>query len=148
MGVSVNVGPTKSALVNSDAACEEMCEMVRRLYAEHRYVEFEWHTGKQRTLTQNRALHLWLGWLAERLNDAGLDMRKLLKPEIDIPWTAVSAKEKLWHPIQEAMTGNASTADAERPDYAKVQEVLSRHLAAKHGVEAPPWPSKHGREAA
>lgn len=95
-----------------------------------------------RTLTQNRALHLWLKWLAEALNAAGCDMRRTLKPEAEIPWTAEAAKEHLWKPIQEAMTGKASTADADRPDYARVQETLARHMASKLGVQAPPWPKK------
>ena len=133
---------TQSVVVNSDASCEEMCEQIRRLYAQHRYIEFSWHTGRQRTLTQNAALHLWLGWLAERLNDAGLDMRKVLKEGVDIPWTLESAKRHLWSPVQEVLIGKASTADAERPDYSKVQEVLTKHLAEKFGVQCPPWPKK------
>lgn len=40
---------------------------------------------RERTLTQNRAIHLWFTMLADALNDAGLDMRTVLKPEIEIP---------------------------------------------------------------
>ena len=134
--------------VNSHLSCEQMVEQVRSLYLEHKYVEFSWHTGRQRTLTQNSALHLWLTWLAERLNAAGYDMRRTLKPEAEIPWTCASAKEHLWRPIQEAMTGKASTAQAERPEYSEVQDVLARHLAQKLGIEAPEWPQKQSIERA
>lgn len=133
---------TQTRIVNSDTSCAEMVEEVRRQYREHRYVEFSWHTGKQRTLTQNRALHLFLTWLAEALNDAGYDMRRTLKPEVEIPWNASACKEHLWKPIQEAMIGKASTTEAERPDYAKVQEVLARHLSQRLGITAPEWPRK------
>ena len=137
--------------VNSDASCEEMVERVRCLYRDNRYVEFSWSTGRQRTLKQNAALNLWLGWLAQRLNDAGLDMRRVLKPSVSIPWTASAAKEYLWRPVQMALTGKQSTAEAERADYSAVQDVLARHLGEKFGVEAPPWPKKpeqHRKRAA
>lgn len=128
--------------VNSDVSCEEMVHQVRRLYREHRYVTFSWHTGKQRTLTQSAALHLWLGWLAETLNDAGYDMRRTLKHDVEIPWSKSACKDFLWRPIQEAMIGKASTTEAERPDYARVQEVLARHLSEKFGIQCPEWPKK------
>ena len=39
-------------------------------------------TEKQRTIQQNRALHLYFQLIADRLNDAGLDMRVVLKPDM------------------------------------------------------------------
>ena len=42
---------------------------------------------KQRTLQQNKALHKYFEILADTLNEAGLDARVVLKPEIEIPWT-------------------------------------------------------------
>jgi len=139
---------TQTKPVRSDVSCEEMCEQVRRLYREHRYVEFSWHTGRQRTLKQNAALHLWLGWLADALNAAGYDLRRTLKADVDIPWNAALAKEYLWRPIQLEITGKRSTTEAERLEYSEVQDVLCRHLSEKLGIECPPWPSKHNRETA
>ena len=49
---------------------------------------------KQRTAKQNRALHLYFTHLADELNSAGLDMRKTLKPGVEIPWDGKSIKEK------------------------------------------------------
>lgn len=132
-------------IVNSAARCDEMVRQVRALFAEHGYVEFEWHAGKQRTMTQNRALHLWFRWLAETLNDAGYDMRRTLKPEAEIPWTAASVKEHLWRPVQQAMLDKQSTADADRLEYTAVADVISRHLSAKLGITAPPWPKKEDK---
>lgn len=117
-------------------------EALRDLQAVQLPAQVEIHEIGSRTLTQNAALHVWLGWLADALNEAGHDMRATLKPDVDIPWTAESAKAHLWRPIQEAMTGQASTADAGRLDYAEVEAVLSRHLASRLGVQAPPWPKK------
>ena len=65
----------------------------------------------QRTLQQNKAAHKYFELLAESLNDAGLDMKKTLKPEIDIPWSKESVKEYLFKPVAEAMFHIEHTAD-------------------------------------
>ena len=56
-----------------------------------------------RTLKQNNALHLFFWQLAEELNAAGLDMKKVLKPQVDITWTTDSIKDYLWRPLQIAL---------------------------------------------
>lgn len=94
-----------------------------------------------RTISQNRALHLWFQLVAETLNEAGLDMRKVLKPQIDIPWTKQSVKEYLWRPIQKAMLLKDSTTELTTKDLDKVVEVLNRHLGQKLEIETPPFPS-------
>lgn len=94
----------------------------------------------QRTPRQNRALHLWLTMLADELNKAGLDQRQVLKPSVSIPWTQKAAKEQLWRPIQEALYEKRSTTELAKSEVGKVEEVLTRHLAERFGLEAPAWP--------
>lgn len=98
--------------------------------------------SRQRTDQQNRALHLFCRLLSKALNDAGLDQRKVMKPEVEIPWNEESVKTNLWKPIQEAMFGIQSTADATTKDYNQIYEVLTRHLQTKLGVEVPAWPDR------
>lgn len=98
--------------------------------------------GRQRTPTQNKALHLWLQMVADTLNDAGLDMKTVLKEEVEIPWTMESAKNHLWRPIQIIMQEKESTAEADRNEYSEVYEVISRHLQQKHGISIPLWPDR------
>lgn len=92
---------------------------------------------RKRTLLQNSSLHLYFTKLAQSLNDAGLDMKKTLKPETDIPWSAHLVKEFLWKGIQKAMTGKESTTQLEIEEVGKVYETLSRHLSSKLGVSVP-----------
>lgn len=96
--------------------------------------------GKTRTSKQNNSLHKFLQDLADSLNEAGLDMKTVLKPEVEIPWTQTSAKEFLWRPIQQVMTGKDSTTEPTTKDYLVIQETLIRHLSAKFGVTVD-WPS-------
>jgi hypothetical protein len=92
-------------------------------------------TKKQRTLKQNRALHLMYEHLAQELNDAGWDMKRTLKQEIDIAWTKESVKEYLWRPIQELMLKKKSTTELTTKDIDKVMNTLIRHLGEKLGIE-------------
>jgi hypothetical protein len=116
-------------------------------------IDAEWHDAhylevtikrkaKQRTLTQNAALHLFLTRLAEVLNDAGFDMRRTLKHDAEIPWNPVSAKEFLWKPIQKALTQKDSTTEITTVEPTMIHETLCRHLGAKLGVICPEWPKR------
>jgi hypothetical protein len=88
----------------------------------------------QRTIKQNRSLHLYFTHLAESLNSAGLDMKRVLKPHIDIPWTAATVKEHLWRPIQTIQLQKSSTTDLSTGDVVEVFETLNRHLAERFGL--------------
>jgi hypothetical protein len=102
---------------------------------------------EQRTKQQNKALHMYLEHLAQELNDAGLDMRTVLKPEVEIPWSKETAKLHLWHPIQKVLLphtvdpeGVPSTTFLEKREVDKVYEVINRHIS-KHGIHVP-FPSQ------
>lgn len=110
-------------------------------FAEHGYIHVTPSTERPRSAQQNNALHKYCGMVADELNERGLDMRKVLKPEVEIPWTTTSAKEFLWRPIQEIMTGEKSTTKPSTIEYPKIYDTLNRHLGQKFGVSVP-WPSK------
>jgi len=85
-------------------------------------------------------MHLYFERLADALNDAGLDMKKVLeKKEVSVPWTLHSVKEVLWRPIQQAMTGKDSTTEVSRVEPSDIHMVLDRHMAEKFGVSVA-WP--------
>lgn len=94
----------------------------------------------QRTTLQNKALHLYFQMLGDALNEAGLDMRKVLEPGVEIPWNKDMVKNYLWRPIQQAQIGKESTTELETQEIDQVFETLNRHLADKFGVHIP-WPS-------
>lgn len=134
----------QTKLVNSEIALAEMHRELDRLFEKHHYIEFRWNTGRQRTLTQSASLHLWFRWLAETLNDAGLDVHKTMRHDVEIPWSDRLVKELIWRPVQKAMLDKRSTTEADRLEYSEVYDVIARHMAQNHGVEVPPWPSREG----
>jgi hypothetical protein len=87
-----------------------------------------------RTAKQNDCLHKYFRLLAESLNAAGLDMRKVMKPEWEIPWTEEMVKAHLWKPVQDVMLDKESTTELSTTDVDAVYQVVSRHLAEKHGI--------------
>lgn len=122
-------------------------------FVEH--VRQQWVIGKKptvelvtapgtRTEAQNAALHLWLRQVAEFLNDAGYPVMKVLRHDAEIPWTEHNAKELLWRPVQEAMTGKESTTACNKLEYSDIEQVISRHIAERIGLTLPPWPTRHG----
>ena len=127
--------------VNSDPSLENLIKHLRELYADKKYVQVKWSTGKSRTTTQNSSLHKYCDLLAVELNGRGLDMVKTLKPGVEIPWSKVSVKEHIWRPVQEVHFGVKSTKKLERLDVSIIYDVINRHLSDKFGVHVP-FPSK------
>jgi len=96
-----------------------------------------------RTEPQNRALHLYFRKIAEALNDAGLDQRKVLKPSVAIPWDEKSVKEQLWRQIQRVSVHKDSTKDLDTKEIDKVYDILNRHLTEKFGPDVHiPFPKR------
>lgn len=128
-------------IINSEKALYDHIEKLRTEFAEHKYLRVTVKTGKQRTLTQNRALHLYCEHLAQALNDGGFDFRATIKDGVEVPWSMELVKAYMWKPIQEAMTGHDSTTKPLTGQYGEIYEVLNRYTASKLGVSVL-WPSK------
>jgi len=139
---------TDTLTINSEIALAQAQKQLAEQWRENKYLEVEIRRkAKQRTLTQNRALHLFCQWLADTLNEAGLDMRKTLREDVEVPWTQASVKEYLWRPIQKAMTDKHSTTEITTVEPTDIHAVLSRHLGEWLGITCPEWP-KRDQEAA
>lgn len=96
---------------------------------------------KQRTIIQNRALHLWFDQVADALNAAGWNVQKTLRHDVEIPWNGTLIKELIYRPVMEAMTGKHSTTELDRIEPNKIFEVLNLHLGEKLGLHVP-FPSE------
>lgn len=97
---------------------------------------------KPRTEQQNKALHVLFGQLADCLNDQGLTMLKVLKPHVDVPWSARTIKEYIWRNVQEAQLGKKSTTELNSNEVDMVFATIHRHLHLNFpGIDLPPFPS-------
>lgn len=91
----------------------------------------------QRTAQQNKALYKWFTELATELNNRGLDMKTVLKPEVEIPWDTESVKKHLWRPLQKTILDKESTTELTTAEVNKVYEVIDRHLLTKFDINMP-----------
>ena len=94
---------------------------------------------KQRTLLQNRSLHLYLTQLAEELNAAGLEISVVLKRRPSVPWSLETIKNLLWRPLQEAQLGKKSTTTLTTKECDLIYNTLNR-FTSEMGIFVP-WPS-------
>ena len=128
-------------VVNSSKSLEIVIELLKQSFEQFKYLDVEIKVkGRGRTNKQNAALHKYFTMLASELNNSGWDMRRTLKPGVDIPWTAELVKEHMWRPVQIAMINEQSTAKVKSKDYPLIYETLNRHTASKLGISVP-WPS-------
>jgi len=94
---------------------------------------------KTRTENQNNAIHKDCELVGNKLNDAGYDMKKVLK--IDIPWTTESVKEYIIKPIMKALYQKESTTELEKQgEINKLHDVVMRELGEKFGIEYHDFP--------
>ena len=132
---------SKATVINSQQSLDAYIEHLRGQFDKHKYLRVDVKTGKQRTLTQNASMQLYCTQMAAALNDAGLDFRKVVKEEIDVPWTKDLVQDYMWRIIQELVTGHKSTTKPDRHQYGEIYEIMNRHVSGKLGVFVP-WPCK------
>ncbi len=130
----------KKHTINSALSLADFIGLITHIWREKKNVTVSIHP-QQRSLTQNSAIHKYFELLAGKLNDKGLDMKAVLSPGIDIPWTSELVKELLWKRVQLAMFDIESTSKLSRQQVSQVYDVLHRKLAADHDVNIQ-FPSK------
>lgn len=130
-----------SLIANSEKSLQDAINQLTEAWKANRYITISWQAKKKRTLAQNSALHLYFRTLADALNDAGLDQRKTLKPNIEIPWSEAAIKELMWRPIQLAVVSKESSAELTTDEVQEVYEVLNRHLGDRFGISVA-WPER------
>ena len=99
----------------------------------------------QRTKKQNNSIHKYCELLAHEFNEAGLDMKLVLKPKVDIEWNTESVKKYIWKPIQKSLFGIESTTKLKRGEkqIEQIWEHINRHLSQRFAewIKPIPFPS-------
>ena len=89
----------------------------------------------KRTLAQNRALHLYCKQVSEALNNAGYDMKTVIKA--DVSWNMLQVKELIWKPIQKAVINKESTTALKKDEIDSVYHTINRLLGEKFKIHVP-----------
>ena len=97
---------------------------------------------RQRTISQNKALHLYCEDMAEKLTNGGYTQRKLwevLKHGFDLPVTMEMVKD-VFRSVGKAMFKKDSTADLTTIEIQEVYASVDQGFAETTGCRAE-WPS-------
>jgi len=100
---------------------------------------------EKRTHKQNNSIHLYCDMLAQEFNQAGLDMKVVLKPSVDIEWSGETVKKYVWKPIMKSLFGYDSTTKLKKiGEIDRVWEHINRHLSERFAewIMPIPFPSK------
>lgn len=95
-------------------------------------------TEKQRTLAQNRAMHLLFRKIAYEFNDRGIEHKvvvNLLEKYATVPWNEVTIKELIWRTLQKALLLKESSTELTTKDIDKVFDVMNREIFVPLGIE-------------
>ena len=85
---------------------------------------------KQRTLQQNKALHLYLSQVADELDRQGHTMQNVVQKitKVEIKPTLYNVKEMIWREIMKAQLGKDSTTFLEKNEIDQVYDVMNKWL--------------------
>lgn len=95
---------------------------------------------KQRTESQNNALHLYLTQVANELDRQGHTMQDVVRKitKVEIKPTMHNVKEMIWREIMKAQLGKESTTYlAKQEDIDKVYDVMNKWLGTYFKIHIP-----------
>ena len=126
-------------IINSRQSLEAYKKYLDVQFEINKYLRMSIKTGRQRTSTQNAALHLFCGQLSDALNDASIDFRVFVKEGYRVPFTKDLALDYVWRPVQKAITGHTSTTQPQTYQYSKIYDSVNVKIA-EYGIYVP-WPT-------
>ena len=103
------------------------------------YYEVDIKNMDYRTIRQNRALHKYFTFVSEALNDAGYDIKTVIKA--DVSWSPENIKDMMWRPLQIALLNKKSTTKLKKEEIDTVYDVMNRLLGERFGIYVP-FPSR------
>ncbi len=100
-------------------------------------------TVKQRTIAQNKAIHLYLQNVAHELQNQGQTLQDVVKKVnmVEITPTTQTLKETLWRPIQEIVVSKKSTTELQTNEVKEIYNIISMFLAKNFEISLP-FPSQ------
>lgn len=132
-------------IANSKYSLETAHQILDEMWEKHKYLRINIKTGKQRSLTMNRCLHLYLKMLADEMNKRGIEIQVQFGDEwVQIPCNEYILKEK-WRLIQVAYTGLESTTEPSNEEYKAIYEIFNRFTATNWGISLE-WPHNKDKQ--
>ena len=129
-------------LLTSTADMYDLIKILGQAAEEGQHIVTIRRAKRQRTISQNKSLHLYCEEIAEKLTDGGYTQRKLwdvLKHGFDLPVTMEMVKD-VFRSVGKAMFKKESTADLTTIEIQEVYTSVDQGFAETTGCHAE-WPS-------
>lgn len=127
--------------INSEEKKKFFLKHFEEQWESNKHLTIKIKTGKQRTLTQNAAMHKYFTDLAQALNDAGYTVAKTLRKPIEMSWTGSLVKDLLWRKVQQAVLKKDSTTQLERKECSEVYDEMNKIMIENFGISVQ-WPER------
>lgn len=114
-------------VINSEISLKEAQIQLARQWKKDKFLIVN-IDKQQRTLTQNKAIHVLFEMISYKLKANKMDIAKTLKQNFMIPWSAEAVKELMWKPVQLSMFGTHSTKELTTEQVSEVFEAIRDHL--------------------
>jgi len=94
---------------------------------------------KQRTQSQNNAIHLYLTQVANELDRNGHTLQDVVKEirKVEITPTMHNIKEVVWREIQKAHLGKESTTFLTKHEVTEIYEIMNKWLGLHFKIHVP-----------
>ncbi len=97
----------------------------------------------QRTILQNKAIHLFCKQIAETLNKEEFYIQDVIK--LNTKWDMLKVKEMLFKPVVKSLYTKDSTTKLDKGEFELIIDTLCLYMGKK-GVTLPPFPSRDSLE--
>ena len=105
--------------------------------------EIEIKNMDTRTVTQNRAYHLWLNMIANKLNKENITTQQILSPNIH--WDMEKIKYVFTAPLIKVLFKVNSSSKMMKSDFDMLIQVMTKSFGER-GVQLPPFPTIKEKE--
>lgn len=134
-------------IINCEQTLKTLLQIIPKIWLKYKYITVVVSNDQQRTKKQNDALHLYLRLLAQALNDSGQGyVFKFNGRDTQCEWTMETVKERLWHPMQIAITDKKSSKDLTIDELIRVHKNFELAIIERCEGLRVPFPDKEDLE--
>ena len=135
------------ALHPFNSAMGEECERVMKPGGFYIVEIADTTDAKSLSWQQMKSIHLWLGQVARKMSESGIDMKTIfdsMRNGFQVEPTKELLKESLWRPMQQAVLDVSSTRELSSSDVNAIYERLNSFFNREFGIRIP-FPDRYNQ---
>lgn len=106
--------------------------------------EIDIKDADMRTVTQNRAIHLWCDMLANTMNSQNMIIQDVIK--LNTKWDMLKVKEMIFKPVVKSLYTKDSTTKLNKDEFELIIDTVIRALSYKGVENIPDFPDRKSLE--